>query len=76
MPLGRARHTCHAHGCDVEVPERMFMCRAHWAMVPKAMQRELWAVYVEGQEISKTPTSEYLAVAIKIRNYVKEQEAA
>jgi len=45
-------------------------------MVPKKMQNELWAVYVPGQETRKDPTSEYLAVAMKIQKYVKELEAA
>jgi len=52
------------------------MCGRHWRMVPKKMQNELWAVYVPGQETRKDPTSEYLEVAIEIRNYVKELEAA
>ena len=76
MPLDQARHTCHAHGCDTPVAPRLFMCGRHWRMVPKKMQNELWAVYVPGQETRKDPTSEYLEVAIEIRNYVKELEAA
>lgn len=67
-------HTCHAKGCKVEVPPKMLMCRRHWRMVPRAMQAEVWAVYVPGQEISKTPTREYLKVARKVIDHVAEQE--
>lgn len=66
-------HTCHATKCDVPVPPKMLMCLRHWMMVPKSLQRQIWATYVPGQEIKKNPTKEYLeafhaavtAVAIK-----------
>lgn len=56
-------HACHATGCDVEVSPRMLMCRRHWAMVPRALQRMVWGAYVPGQEIRKDPTSAYMRVA-------------
>lgn len=67
------RHVCHAEGCEVAVPPRMLMCLTHWRMVPRELQRRVWATYVEGQEIRKDPTPEYMeaqraaveAVAIK-----------
>lgn len=59
----RMNHLCHAQGCDTPVPERMFMCRVHWRMVPRIMQQAIWANYVEGQERTKTPTEAYLDVA-------------
>jgi hypothetical protein len=69
-------HTCHAIGCTTPVPPKMFMCRVHWGMIPKAMQDELWAAYVPGQENRKDPTSEYLEVAFRLRKYVWAKEAA
>lgn len=56
------KHTCHAMGCDVNVPEKMFLCRNHWFQLPRPMRDAVWAEYVPGQEISKTPTQEYLNV--------------
>lgn len=38
-------HRCHAEGCHVPTPPRLFMCPRHWAMVPKSMQNEVWAAY-------------------------------
>lgn len=40
------------------------MCRKHWAMVPRTLQREVWATYVPGQERRKDPTGEYLDAAL------------
>lgn len=66
-------HVCHADGCNVEVPPRMLMCLRHWRMVPRDLQRRVWATYVPGQEIRKDPTGAYMeaqqaavaAVAVK-----------
>lgn len=55
-------HTCHAHGCDVPILPRQFMCRKHWFMLRKPMQRAIWREYREGQEVDKNPSLRYLAV--------------
>jgi hypothetical protein len=68
------RHTCHARGCTTAVPPRMFMCRRHWRMVPRALQAEIWAEYVPGQEIRKDPTEEYLEVADRAIQAVAQKE--
>ena len=56
------RHHCHAIGCPVQVPPRMFSCRPHWYRTPKALQTLIWRYYREGQEIDKRPSTSYLAV--------------
>jgi hypothetical protein len=38
-------HHCHAEGCTTPTPPKLFMCPRHWAMVPKAMQEEVWAAF-------------------------------
>ncbi len=43
-------HTCHATGCRVAVPRRMFMCRHHWFSLPKALRDRIWATYRSGRE--------------------------
>lgn len=65
-------HHCHATGCKVPVPPRMFMCRSHWFALPEAMQDELWSVYVPGQEVTKTPAPEYVEVARRCVRYLEE----
>ena len=54
-------HTCHAVGCEVRVAPKYLMCPRHWRMVPVATQKRVWATYRPGQEITKDPTSEYMA---------------
>lgn len=39
------------------------MCLAHWRRVPHDLQRAVWATYREGQEITKTPSREYVHAA-------------
>lgn len=51
------------------------MHRKHWFMLPVRMRRELWAVYIPGQEIRKDPTPEYLEVAQRCIRYIEEREA-
>ena len=50
MSMERSDHHCHARGCTVKVPPKMFMCRKHWFSLPKAMRDRVWATYTPGQE--------------------------
>lgn len=56
-------HYCHAVGCEAPVPPKMHMCFRHWKMVPKLVQDLIWKHYREGQEVSKTPSYEYIMTA-------------
>ena len=56
-------HTCHARDCNVHVSPAVLMCRAHWHMVPRALQRAVYATYRPGQERTKAPSEEYVAAA-------------
>lgn len=67
-------HTCHARDCTKNVPPRMLMCAPHWRKVPSDLQDAVWATYVPGQEITKTPTREYLIAAKNAINAVAEKE--
>ncbi len=39
------------------------MCAYHWRKVPKQLQRNVWNTYVEGQEIKKNPSNEWMHAA-------------
>lgn len=68
-------HRCHAFGCSVTVPRRMFMCRRHWFMVPKADRDLVWALYTPGQENDWTKvTPLYLSVTMRIVQELAERE--
>jgi hypothetical protein len=67
-------HECHARDCKRNVPPRMLMCGKHWKMVPRHLQDAVWATYMPGQEITKTPSREYLIAAKDAINAVAERE--
>jgi capsular polysaccharide biosynthesis protein len=70
------RHTCHAKKCLVEVPPKMFMCKRHWYRLPKRMRDKVWELYVPGQEVTKTPSPEYLAHTAECIRFVWARERA
>lgn len=51
------------------------MCLPHWRMVPRVLQRKVWAAYVPGQEIRKDPTRAYLEIAREVIAAVAAKEA-
>lgn len=66
-------HTCHARGCSVVVPPRLFMCREHWFALPKPLRDAIWREYVPGQEVGKTPSTGYLEVADEAIRYLADR---
>lgn len=56
-------HTCHARACIVEVIPVQLMCRKHWRMVTKAVQRAIWRAYRHGQCDDKRPSSDWHSAA-------------
>jgi hypothetical protein len=56
------RHECHAAKCRKPVAEKLLFCPRHWRKLSRRMKAEIWRTYVPGQEVTKTPTLEYLVV--------------
>jgi hypothetical protein len=67
-------HHCHARGCATAVPPEMLMCRAHWRMVPRAVQRAVWAAYRPGQCADKRPSEAWHRAADAAIGYVARAE--
>lgn len=44
------RHRCHARNCTTPVKPEMLMCLRHWRMVPRDIQRRVWATYMRPSE--------------------------
>ena len=63
-------HKCHWPGCDRDVPPAMWGCREHWYRLPKALRDKVWRAYQPGQEITKTPSREYLEVAREVQAWI------
>lgn len=70
-------HTCHALGCFIHVPPKLFMCKPHWFKLPFGLRCAVWAAYTPGQEKldgSAFPTEEYLEVTREAINVVAVKE--
>lgn len=52
----------------------MLMCRRHWFMVPRGIQRSVWATYREGQCDDKRPSKEWHEAADAAIGYVAIRE--
>lgn len=65
------KHTCHWPGCPREVPPSMWGCREHWYKLPKPLRDGIWKYYRPGQEVTKTPSEEYIAMAALVRGWIE-----
>jgi len=65
-------HTCHWPGCTVEVPPRLWGCRAHWFKLPAQIRKDIWAAYRPGQENDESPDESYLIAVRKARDWIKK----
>jgi|HubBroStandDraft_4_1064222.scaffolds.fasta_scaffold05596_7 hypothetical protein len=68
-------HTCHWPGCPKVVAPRMWGCKEHWFKLPKKLRDEIWDSYRPGQEITKTPSSRYLAAAQEVQQWIASQQS-
>jgi hypothetical protein len=68
------KHTCHWPGCDVEVEPKFWGCWKHWSSLPKRLQNHIWATYRRGQEVTKTPSPEYIRAANDVQAWIAEQQ--
>lgn len=66
-------HACHWPGCSKQVPPAMWGCKTHWFKLPKALRDRIWAAYQPGQEITGTPSREYLVVARDVQAWIAGQ---
>lgn len=71
---GSFNHHCHWTGCEKNVPPAMWGCKAHWFKLPARLRARIWASYQPGQEVTKTLSAEYLAVANEVREWIAENE--
>jgi hypothetical protein len=68
---GRARgHVCHWPGCARSTAPAAWGCREHWYKLPLALRNKIWASYRPGQEISKTPSRNYIEVAREVEAWI------
>jgi hypothetical protein len=68
------KHHCHWPGCPKQVPPAMWGCYPHWMRLPKSLRDRIWATFRPGQEVSQTPSREYVEVAREVQAWIKAQE--
>lgn len=66
-------HKCHWPNCGRNVPPAMWGCKQHWFMLPKNLRDRIWATYRAGQEITKTPSLEYIEAAQAVQKWIRER---
>lgn len=50
-------------------------CGQHWFALPGHLRDKVWVAYVPGQEITKTPSADYVAVAREIQAWIVADNA-
>lgn len=48
----------------------MWGCKEHWFKLPRVLRDAVWKAYRPGQEVTKTPSPEYLAVAALVQGWI------
>lgn len=66
-------HTCHWSGCNKQVPPAMWGCREHWFKLPLRLRNRIWRAYKPGQEVTLTPSREYLDAAKEVDDWIRSQ---
>lgn len=65
-------HVCHWPACPEEVPPRLWGCRRHWFTLPQILRAHILKEYQPGQEITKTPSVRYIAVALIVQAWIND----
>lgn len=73
-PHDDGTHTCHWPGCTRICKPAFFACRGHWFTWPEHIRRAIWAAYQTGQEVSKTPSRDYLKAATAAHEWAVNYE--
>lgn len=64
-------HHCHWPGCNRTVPAAQWGCYPHWMALPKYLRDKIWAAFRPGQEITKTPSQDYVVVAREVQDWIE-----
>lgn len=68
-------HHCHANGCEVATPPRLFMCAKHWKMVPLSMQAAVWKAYRNAPtRAARLQSYEYMTACADAVEHVAKKE--
>ena len=65
-------HGCHWPGCRRQCKPAMWGCREHWFELPQFLRDKIWRSYRVGQETTRTPSREYVAVMREVEEWILE----
>lgn len=65
------KHGCHWPGCERQVPPAMWGCKPHWYALPAILRARIWATYEPGQEVSMTPSDDYMKAAQAVQDWIE-----
>jgi len=52
----------------------MWGCKPHWFSLPKRFRDLIWLHYRRGQEVTKTPSPEYIEAARQVHAWIVENQ--
>ncbi len=75
MTTGGSHHVCPANECQQGLTRPILMCRPHWRMVPKVMQRDVTRSWRNAARLAKEPMGDSDRVQA-VRDYLVARRAA
>jgi hypothetical protein len=63
-------HSCHWPGCKAQCKPAFWGCRVHWYTLPADLRAKVWREYKPGQEVTMTPSREYLKAAELVQEWI------
>ena len=66
-------HHCHWPACNRQVPPAVWGCKPHWYALPKEIRTAIWRTFRPGQEVTQTPSREYIAAARAAQDWIAAQ---
>jgi hypothetical protein len=68
------KHLCHWPGCTRRVAPAVWGCKEHWYKLPLGLRNRVWAAFRPTQEVTKTPSREYVEVAREVQEWCRQYE--
>ena len=75
MTAGEGDHACPADECHQRLARHILMCRPHWRMVPKVIQRDVNGTWRKAARLAKEPMGDSERVQA-VRDYLTARRAA
>lgn len=65
-------HNCRAKFCTIQCPSHILMCKPHWGMVPKGIQKQVYSAWNEyGRTDLDTPSKDFAQIRLRYLLAVK-----